>query len=85
MKLLRWIVFWVLIVAGMCLQGALVGAILFPLAGSLLGMEMSLTEMAHNGIKEGAFLAFIWAPGTATMACFMRIHSQRPELQGPGA
>ena len=74
MKILRWFSLWLLIVAGMCLQGALVGGVLFPLAGSLLGMDLGLREMVLNGIKDGAFLALIWAPGTGIIVCFMRSH-----------
>ena len=76
MKYLRWLSLWLLIVLGMCLQGALVGAVLFILGGRLLGMDLTLGELTLNGIKDGAFLAFIWAPGTGIVVCFIKAYSQ---------
>ena len=76
MKALRWFLLWLFIVLGMCLQGALVGGILFIVGGLLLGMDLSVAELALNGVKDGAFLAFIWAPGTGIVVCFMQAYGQ---------
>ena len=47
------------------LCGALLGSVLFPVAGLLLRMELTVAEMILNGVKDGGFYALIWAPGVA--------------------
>ncbi|MGA1205581.1 MAG: hypothetical protein ACO3ZW_07215 [Opitutales bacterium] len=37
-------------------------------------MDLSVAEMSLNGFKDGAFLAFIWAPGVGLVACLMIRH-----------
>jgi len=61
----RVVAVWHLRVLLIVSAGALIGAILFPLAGVLLGMDYTLAEMALNGIKDGGFYGLIWAPGAA--------------------
>ena len=78
---LRWFSWWLFMVVGICLQGGLSGALLFPLVGSLLGVDYSLAEMSISGLKDGAFLALIWAPGTAFVVCLMRAHGKRPPAE----
>ncbi len=76
MKVLRWFSLWFFIVLGMCLQGALVGSLLFVIGGLLLGMDLSVPQLALNGLKDGAFLALIWAPGTGIVVCFIKAYGQ---------
>jgi hypothetical protein len=73
-NLVMWITGWFLLVAGITLAGGCLGALLFPLAGMCLRMDLSVAEMSLNGFKDGAFLAFIWAPGVGLVACLMIRH-----------
>jgi hypothetical protein len=57
--------------------GAVVGAVVFPLVGSLAGMEMTATAMALSGARQLGFLTFIWAVGIAIVMAFQHAHRQR--------
>ena len=70
----RWLLRWLLLVLGICSAGALVGAVLYPVAGTLLGMDLPPARMLVNGLKDGGFYALIWAPGLALVICIMRAH-----------
>ncbi|MGC9452065.1 MAG: hypothetical protein ACP5I4_11530 [Oceanipulchritudo sp.] len=74
-----WFAFWLLLVAGITLAGAILGAVLFPVAGLLLGMDLEVPRMARNGWFDGGFLALIWAPGISFVACLMRAHRRYRE------
>ena len=76
---LVWVVRWLLLTIGICLAGALVGAILFPVAGHLLAMDLGTREMVTNGIFDGGFLALIWAPGISFVVCLMWARGSRGE------
>ncbi len=62
---------------GITAAGGIVGAITFPLVGSLAGIEGTLSQQALSGARQLAFLALIWAPGGATVLCFHRIYRDR--------
>ncbi|BET67301.1 hypothetical protein ASA1KI_22190 [Opitutales bacterium ASA1] len=57
--------------------GAVVGAFSFPLVGLLIGAESTVAELALSGARKLAFLAFVWAPGTALVLTFHRLYLAR--------
>ena len=59
--------------------GAVAGAIIFPLVGTLGHSEMSATAMALSGARQLGFLAFIWAVGIAIVMAFHRAYRRRPD------
>ncbi len=69
------------------LGGALVGSVIFPVVGSLAGMDLTAGEMARNGARQLGFLTFIWAVGIAIVMAFQRAHrlrhAQRPAGSSP--
>ncbi|HEX9785740.1 MAG TPA: hypothetical protein VGA56_23785 [Opitutaceae bacterium] len=88
---LRYLYFFLGWTLGITAGGAIIGAISFPLVGSLLGAEGSSWELTLSGARDLAFLAFIWAPGTAIVLCFHRIYRDRQDAarhkrpEDPGA
>lgn len=76
LKAFYWIGLWIGFALGICFAGALAGGLLFPVAGSLLGMDLPLAEMLRNGLFDGGFLALIWAPGASFVICLMLAHRQ---------
>ena len=61
-----------LTVLGLCALGGLLGGIVFPLAGRLAGAHSSREEMIVAGVKSGAFIFMVWAPGVALVREFIR-------------
>jgi uncharacterized transporter YbjL len=57
--------------------GAVVGAIVFPLVGTLAGMDMTASAMALSGARQLGFLTFIWAVGIAIVMAFQHAHRRR--------
>ena len=76
---------WLGLIAAICLVGAFLGGLTFPLIGSLLEMDLSAGEMLRNGLMDGGFLALIWAPGLSFVACLMwaRSKRQKPSITMP--
>ncbi len=66
------------------LGGAVVGAIIFPLVGTLADVAMSARDMALSGARQLGFLAFIWAVGIAIVMAFQHAHRRR-QAQRPAA
>lgn len=62
---------WHGLVGAICAGGALIGGLLYPLVGSMAGLEYSVGEMLRNGLRDGGFYALIWAPGISLVACAM--------------
>lgn len=60
---------WLLAIIG---GGALIGAIVFPLLGPLFGSNRTPLAHAIVGARHLGFIALIWAPGIALVACVMR-------------
>ncbi len=52
--------------------GALLGAIIFPIVGTLSGAHKSTAELVLFGAKTLGFYFFVWAPGIALVREFMR-------------
>jgi len=76
-----WVFMGLILMGLMTLAGGLLGSVLFPVVGSLLGMDLTLPEMAGNGFRDGAFYAFIWAPGASFVAVVMAVHEKRKSAQ----
>jgi hypothetical protein len=57
--------------------GAVVGAILFPLVGLLIGKDMTVSAMILSGARQIGFLTFIWAFGIAVVMAFQRAYKRR--------
>jgi len=62
--------------AGITATGSVVGSLLFLLVGTVAGMELSARQLLVNGLRDGGFYAFIWAPGCAMVLCLMHAHKQ---------
>ncbi|MFT3870029.1 MAG: hypothetical protein QM715_16400 [Nibricoccus sp.] len=60
---------WLLAVVG---GGALVGAVSFPLLGPLFGSDHSVFSHVVAGARHLGFIALVWAPGIALVACVIR-------------
>lgn len=67
-----WIGIWHGWVALIVAVGALIGAVLFPLIGSLAGMDYTVAAMLRRGVFDGGFYALIWAPGAAFVICVVQ-------------
>ncbi len=68
---IRWIPAWLALTLAMTIAGAVTGAMAFPVGGWVFGYELGIDVMAWNGIKDGAFLTFIWAPGASFVVCLI--------------
>lgn len=60
---------WLLGIVG---GGALIGAATFPLFGPLFGSERTPLAHALAGARHLGFIALVWAPGIALVACVAR-------------
>ena len=78
-----WFGRWHLLVLLITLCGAVAGAFLYPLFGSLIGMDLSVGRMVRLGVLDGGFYALIWAPGISFVACIIwgkrRLCRNKPE------
>jgi riboflavin biosynthesis pyrimidine reductase len=63
-------------VAVLIAAGALLGTILFPVFGPLLGATATPGALALAGAKFGSFYCLIWAPGIAIVATVMYAHKK---------
>lgn len=61
----------------MTLIGGVLGFMVYPVAGSLLRMDLTVAEMAAHGFYDGAFLTFIWAPGASFIAVVIAAYEKR--------
>ena len=61
-----------LIVSG----GALLGAVLFYLVGTVFRLDYAWEALLVNGIKDGGFYALIWAPGVSFIWCVIEGYQQ---------
>ena len=64
------------------LVGTIVGAILYPLVGSLLRFNHSLIFMTQKGMAELSLFALVWAPGGAIVFCFIKAHRKKRSEAG---
>lgn len=66
----RWLALVLIITAG----GAVIGAVLFSVVGLAFQMDYRLSELLRNGLRDGGFYAFIWAPGVSFVLCVMKAY-----------
>jgi len=74
---LRWVGIFFFYAITMVAIGAATGAAVFSLLGPLFLDNSSRGEIAFYGLKTGAILAGIWAPGVAIVKCFVRGKKER--------
>jgi len=74
---LRWAGFFLFYALTLVAIGAVTGCIVFSLLGPLFLEHSSRSEIAFYGLKTGAILAGIWAPGVAIVKCFVRGKQER--------
>ena len=72
-------------VLGLCALGALLGAIVFPVVGTLGGAHKTRDELIVLGARTGGFFFLVWAPGAALVRMFMRAASARGRPQPPAS
>lgn len=66
-----WLFLWLGLTLGITLAGGILGMILFTTLGPLFVDDLSFTELLKNGVRDGSFYAFLWAPGLSIVACVM--------------
>ncbi|MCF3649763.1 hypothetical protein [Synoicihabitans lomoniglobus] len=62
---MRWLGYFIIWTLGITVVGAVLGSVVFPVAGLFFETERSASEMSVFGIKTLGFYFGIWAPGTA--------------------
>ena len=67
-----WVVRFFLYLFLITLTGGILGSVLFPLVGTLLGMDYPLWVMIRRGFLDLAFYFFIWAPAISLVICIMQ-------------
>lgn len=65
----------------LCAIGGLLGGLVFPLAGRFGGSQKTLHELIVAGVKSGAFIFMVWAPGAALVREFVRGAKERKSPQ----
>lgn len=68
-------------VLGICVLGALLGALIFPVAGTLGGSHKTRPELIVLGVKTGGFFFLVWAPGFALVRLVMRAAADKKRLE----
>jgi hypothetical protein len=81
-RALWWVRLWHGWVVLMVLAGAVLGALLFPLGGLVFGVDLSIGRFVLAGLRDGAFYAFIWAPGISLILCFMLGYERARRVSG---
>ena len=59
-------------ILGITLAGTIIGAIFYPLAGTILGFNHTILFMIKKGMLDISYLALVWAPGGAIVLCFIK-------------
>lgn len=65
------------VVLQVCALGALLGAIVFPIAGALGGAYKTRDELIVLGTRTGGFFFMVWAPGVALVRMFIRAAARK--------
>lgn len=74
-----WLGLFFFTIVSIVLPAALLGALLFPLAGWVFGLEREWTELAIQGAHDLGFLAFLWAPSIALVRVLLRKSKQNKQ------
>lgn len=67
------------VILQVCALGALLGAIVFPIAGALGGVHKTRDELVVLGVRTGGFFFLVWAPGLALVRMFIRAARARAQ------
>lgn len=79
-----WIGIGLLIVLAMVTAGGLLGGLLYPLVGTLIGKDLTVLRMVRLGFMDGAFYALIWAPGMSIVLCIAGAYEKKRDLSAGG-
>lgn len=64
--------------------GGVIGSVVFPVVGLLIGYDESLLTMGWNGLRDGAFYVAIWGFGIALVLVYRHIY-HRIKARGASA
>ncbi len=73
----HWSIYAIVWIAGLSALGGILGMILFPLGGLIVGAERTSLQLLARGARFGSFYFLIWAPAIAIVACTMRAYRRR--------
>lgn len=79
---MRWPIYFFLWIAGITAAGAVLGALIFVVAGIWFS-ELSSASLAIEGGRRMGFIFSIWAPAIATAATIMRAYRRRTHFLKP--
>lgn len=78
---LHWSLYFLSWTGGVIAAGTVLGAVLFPLIGKLIGAQFTVGELALTGAKTLGFYFMLWAPGLALVLTVKRAYEQpRPKV-----
>lgn len=78
-EVLCWVPRFLAYVVAIVGLGGVIGTILFPVVGLLLGMDYPVSHMALKGLHDGSFFFGVWAPGVSFVACVIQAHNRNRE------
>lgn len=73
----HWSLYAAIWIGGLIAMGTVLGMILFPLGGLVVGAERTPLELLVRGAKFGSFWFLLWAPAIAITATVMRAYRQK--------
>lgn len=68
----HWAVYFFCCLIAIIGGGAFIGALSFPLVAPLFGSDRPPLAHAITGARHLGFIALVWAPGIALVACVIR-------------
>ena len=71
-----WTGWFIIYVGGIVALGAVVGSILYAIAGSFSHPDLHWTQRMLFGLRDGSQYAGVWAGGLSIVICFMKGHKQ---------
>ncbi len=74
---LHWAPYFLVWTLGIVAVGAVLGAAVFPLVGSLAGMDKSAGELALTGARTLGFYFMVWAPGVGIVLTVKNEYERR--------
>jgi hypothetical protein len=73
----HWSLYFLGWTAAITAAGALLGAVVIPLAGLVFATGKTAAQLAVAGARDLGFYFFLWAPGIALVLCVMRAYRRR--------
>jgi hypothetical protein len=74
---LHWALHFLVWTLGIVAVGAVLGAVVFPLVGSLAGVDKSAGELALTGARTLGFYFMVWAPGVGIVLTVKNEYERR--------